>query len=756
MSLQVLVCSCGDTLKENIDFEEITSFLNGLEDVSDITITKAACTKSVKNELIKRVGQKKGKKLLAIACTRTVCMQPLEEIMKGAGYDPDNLVLVNIKEQLAQVHDDVGSATDKAKMLISSALEKLKYLEPQEILTFERYQDAVVVGSGIAGLTAASELADQGYNVHVIEKNPTIGGVMPLISKTHPEEDCMMCIRGPRMIELLTKKGITYHVSTEIKEAVKTSKGHIITLEKKPLDLDVRPTREKGHPTEVVQTRDGKHRLIYPQADKKENLMTIMETKCGSCSSVFPAGLMDFDEKICEKTIEAGAVILATGFNNFDPSGIPKWGYGLDNVITQYQLARMLDPLGPTGGKVLRPKQNDQPEKIVMIQCVGSRDPEYNRYCSKYCCLAAIKHATLVKKFQNPDADISILYRDIRASGYGFEELYNDAKEMGIEFIHGDISNVIPSGEEIVITYDDGMGNPQRLESDLLVLSTGMIRPEGTEKIAEIFNIELADSGFYKAVDEKVANIQTRIPGVYIAGTCTGPKNIPDSIAQAGAAAFMTGSHLENYVNKKKNHPQVIEEHCGKCGICRSVCPYRAITIPEDDYPQWDAELCVSCGLCVSSCPTHAIETPSYGFDLIDTQINAIIKNRPEGKPLIMSFLCDDCGYNLLDTTGFENYKYTSNYIPIYVNCMSNLSLRNVLKAVRAGVEAVLLVGCVKERCHFLKGTQRSKGQMQIIVEFFNSTGIQTPIKILESSGTMVNQFLNALIELENQIEEAP
>jgi heterodisulfide reductase subunit A len=281
-----------------------------------------------------------------------------------------------------------------------------------------------------------------------------------------------------------------------------------------------------------------------------------------------------------------------------------------------------------------------------------------------------------------------------------------------------------------------------------------MVRPEGTEKLADIFNIELSESGFFKAVDEKVANIHTRIPGLYIAGTCTGPKNIPDSIAQAGAAAYMAGSYLEKYVSKKKNHPQVIEEHCGKCGICRSVCPYGAITIPEDEYPQWDAELCVSCGLCVSSCPTHAIETPSYGFDLIDAQINAVIKNRPEERPLIMSFLCDDCGYNLLDTTGFENYKYTSDYVPIYVNCMSNLSLRNVLKAVRSGVDAILLVGCVKERCHFLKGTQRSKGQMQIIEEFFNSTGIQTPIKILESSGTMVNQFLNALTELENKVKE--
>ena len=247
MSIQVLICTCGDTLNEDIDFEELTSFLEGIDNVTQVSITKAACTKSAKDDLVKTIRHNPEHKLLALACTRSVCMQPLEEVMKEVGYETDNLVLVNMKEQLAQVHEDVESTTDKAKMMVRSALEKLRYAEPKEILTFERYQDVVVVGSGIAGLTAASELADQGYNVHVVEKNPSIGGVMPLISKTYPEEDCTMCLRGPRMIELLTKKGITYHVSTEIKDAVKTSKGHILTLEKTSFDLDPKPTKEIGN-----------------------------------------------------------------------------------------------------------------------------------------------------------------------------------------------------------------------------------------------------------------------------------------------------------------------------------------------------------------------------------------------------------------------------------------------------------------------------------------------------------------------------
>jgi coenzyme F420-reducing hydrogenase delta subunit/ferredoxin len=216
----------------------------------------------------------------------------------------------------------------------------------------------------------------------------------------------------------------------------------------------------------------------------------------------------------------------------------------------------------------------------------------------------------------------------------------------------------------------------------------------------------------------------------------------------------MSGNYLRTYVEKKVNHPEVNEDNCGKCGICRSVCPYDAITIPEDGYPEFDPLLCQSCGLCVSSCPTRALNTPSYGYDLIDSQVEAILSEK-EDKPMVLGFICDDCGYNLMDTAGFVNTEYSSSFIPVYVNCMSNLSLRNVLNSLKKGADGVMLVGCVKDRCHFLKGTQRSRGQMDIIADFFKTAGIDVPIKILESSGTMVSQFTTALGELMKEVKEA-
>jgi heterodisulfide reductase subunit A len=695
-----------------------------------------------------------GEKVVAFACTRSVCGGPLGAVMEGAGLDPQNLVILNSKEQVAMVHPDRAEATAKARRLLAAAVAKARSLRPMDTVTYQRHQSALVVGAGIAGLTAASELADSGISVHMVERKPAIGGAMPLISKTYPEEDCTKCLRGPRMIELLTKPGITYHVSSEVKAVERTPRGFRVTVEKRPVELDLEPKAGKGQPVEAApaKSRPG-YKLVYRDGSSKSAVKAVAESRCGNCASVFPAALMGLEEEAGEQTLEVGAVVLATGFQEFDPAGVPKWGHGLPNVITQYQLARLLDPLGPTGGAVARPSDLKPPRRIVMVQCVGSRDPEHYADCSKYCCMAAIKHSTLIKKFKDPEAEVTVLFRDIRASGYAFESLYSEAKALGVRFIHGDILGVETVGEILGVDYVSGMSEPGHLEADMLVLSTGMTPAEGSAGVARLFNVELAASGFMREVDEKVANTITRAPGVFIAGACAGPKNIPDSIAQAGAAAYLVGAHLETHLEKLSDHPIVDEENCGRCGICRSVCPYDAITIPEGEYPQFDAELCQSCGLCVSSCPTRALETPNYGFDLIDAQVEAITAEK-EG-PLIVGFLCDDCGYNLLDTAGFTKTAYPASFTPVYVNCMSNLSLRNVLNAVMRGADGVILVGCVKERCHFLKGTQRSRSQMDIIGEYFRAMGIQTPLAILESSGTMVAQFTEALATMAERLEEA-
>jgi heterodisulfide reductase subunit A len=747
MSITVLLCDCGKTLRDRIDYDEIFSFIED-QGIKGIIQSSAACTSLERDALVE--GFREGEKILAFACTRSVCQAPLEKAMNEAGLDSDNLVIVNAKEQIAWIHDEKKKATKKAKMLLKAAIAKARSIEPMETEIYQRLQEALVVGGGIAGLTAASELADQGINVHLVERSPTIGGRMALISKTFPEEDCTRCLRGPQMMKLLNKPSINYHVGTEIKEVEKTEKGFKVKIEKKIESIDISSQNGKGQAVEAIHSGSD-ITYVFPEFDRskidEKTLERFTSNKCGECTSLFPAGLMGFEEPIGEQVLEVGSVVLATGSRDYDPSHIPKYGFTLDNVISQFQLARLIDPFGPTGGFLVRPSDAKEPKKIVMFQCVGSRDLEYNTYCSKVCCLTAIKHATIIKNHKNPDTEITVLYRDIRASGHGFESLFNEAKRLGINFVHGEIEGISAKNEGLHVSYMNGSGNLQDLDADLLVLSTGMIPSEGADKLADLFNLETSESGFFKEVDEKVANITTKVPGLYIAGACSSPKNIPDSIAQGGAAAFMSSSYIKTHVNKKINHPTLNEDTCGKCGVCRSVCPYNAITIPEDEYPQFIPELCQSCGLCVSSCPTHSLETPNFGFDLIDAQVDAILSER-EDNQLIIGFCCDDCGYNLLDTVGFEKTMYSANFVPIYVNCMSNLSLRHVLNSIRKGADGIILVGCVKDRCHFLRGTQRSKGQMHIINDFFKFTGINTPIRILESSGTMVGQFIGAVSDI--------
>lgn len=752
MGENVVLCTCGGTLNDKLDYSALEEYAKSLG-VKKVIKTKALCTTRDKSSIS---GKLDGDRIVAVACTRSICQLPVEAIMSDAGLKPDNLAIVNAKEQIALVHKNKSEATLKAKMMLKAAIAKVKQAAPLDVITYERDQEALVVGGGIAGLTAASELADQGFKVHVVEKSPAIGGAMSLLSKTFPEEDCTLCLRGPGIIEMMTKPGIEYHINSHIKAVERTPKGFKVTYEKQAVELDLAPKTGKGHPIEAIPVASSgapEYELVYKGEATKESLQKVVDSKCGNCTSLFPSATLSSWETPGEKTLDIGAVVLATGFEDYDPTGVPKWGYGLPNVITQYQLARIIDPLGPTGGVVVRPSDAKAPKKIVMIQCVGSRDQEHQSYCSKYCCMAAIKHASVIKQLRESEAEITVLYRDIRASGYGFEKLYNDAIDMGVNFVHGDIDSVTPSGDGLGVTYTDGMGKSKSIDADLLVLSTGMKPSEGSEELAELFNVELTDSGFYKEIDEKVASISTRAPGVYIAGTATGPKNIPDSISQAGAAAYMVNGYLTTHLEKKVNHPEVNNDNCGKCGICRSVCPYEAITIPEDDYPEFDSLLCQSCGLCVSSCPTRALETPSYGYDLVDAQTEAILSEKTGG--VIIGYICDDCGYNLLDTAGFVEAEYTSSFVPIYVNCMSNLSLRNVLNAVKHGADGVMLVGCVKDRCHFLKGTDRSRGQMEIIESFFKSTGVKTPIAILESSGTMVSQFTSAIDELVVKRREA-
>jgi len=771
MSVHVLFCNCGGTLAERLDIEALKGFAEGVEGVAGVGEVACACVPTISAELKDQVGD--AEKVVAVACSRVVCQAPLEAAMKAAGLSPDELVILNAKEQVAWVHEDQGEATGKARMMLSAAVRQAGLRSTPERVTFERFGDALVIGGGISGLTAGSELADKGRRVHLVERKPTIGGAMVLLAKTFPEEDCTVCLRGPHLITLMSKPNLEISTNSEVTEVVKVDRGFKARVTKRPRYVNPDACDGCGKCADVcpISVPDEysygltERRAVYlptPLAVPNkylidpESCLYLKDGSCRECQKACPSGAIDFEQQPVEEELEVGSVIVATGFEDFDPTDVGKYGFRDGDVVTQFQLARMLDPLGPTGGIMTRPSDGKVPQRIVMIQCAGSRDPEVNPWCSKHCCMSAIKNATIIKKFKRPDAEVTVLFKDIRASGYGFEKLYNEAKDrLGVKFVHGDIVGVYRQNPStLAVEYTDARGDVKTLTADMVSLSVGMTPPEGSEELAKMLGVELTDFGFMAEVDEKVANTVTRVPGVYVCGACSSPKNIPESISQAGAAAYNADMHMGHYVEKRVEKPEVNQDTCGKCGICRSVCPYEAITIPEDDYPVIDSELCQSCGLCVSSCPTHSLEHPNFGFDLIDEQVEAVVAQRREEEPLIIGLCCDDCGYNLLDTAGFEGLDYPASFVPVYVNCMSSVSLRHVLHALEAGADGVMMVGCVEDRCHFLKGTERSADQVKLIEAFFSNQGLESRVKGLRSCGTMVAQFTEAVREMTERIRE--
>jgi len=772
MGTYVLFCNCGGTLEDKLDLKGLKEYAEGLEGVVGVGEVGSACTSKINTELKSKVDGD-ADKVVAVACSRVICQEPLEGAMKEAGLDPESLVILNSREQLAWVHEDVESRDLKAKMMIAAAVNRAGQLVHSESVRFDRFKDALVIGGGVAGLEAASELADLGHKVYLVERKPTIGGAMVLLAKTFPEEDCVLCLRGPQIVNVMSKPGLVMLTNSEVKGVENVDQGFKVKVETRPRYVDMDACTGCGRCKEVcpVSVPDEysygltERQAIYlptPLAIPNkyvidpENCLFFRDGSCRECARACPRSAINFEEAPGELKLEVGSIVVATGFQDFDPTDVSKYGFGDKDVLTQFQLARMVDPLGPTGGIMTRPSDGKVPQRIAMIQCAGSRDPEVNPYCSKHCCMSAIKNATIIKKFKKPDAAVTVLFRDIRASGYGFEKLYNEAKDkLGVEFVHGDLVGVYRQDPSTLsLEYTTSKGETKTLDADMVVLSVGMVPSEGSETLADMLGVELTDYGFMAEVDEKVANTVTRVPGVFVAGACSSPKNIPESISQAGAAAYLADLYMSDYVEKAVQKPQVNEETCGRCGICRSVCPYEAITIPEDDYPQIDSELCQSCGLCVSACPTHSLEHPNYGLDTIYRQIEAVAGLKREEQPLIVGLCCDDCGYNMLDTAGFEGYGYSASFVPIYVNCMSSVSIRHVLHALEAGADGVMLVGCVEDRCHFLKGTERAADQVKIIEAFFSNQGLESRVKGLRSCGTMVTQFTEAVREMAERLRE--
>ncbi len=634
----VYICDCGVNISGVVNNPELTKYASKLKDVVLAKQYKFMCADPGQRMIQEDIKEHSLNRIVVAACSPNMHEPTFRNACSEAGLNPFLFEMANIREHCSWVHmKEKSKATRKAKDLVRMAVAKARLLEPQEKMKVKVNGSALIIGGGITGIQSALDLANQGYKVHLVERTPSLGGKMAQMDKTFPTMDCSSCILTPKMVQVDRHPNIELLTYSEVKEV----DGHIgnfrVKIEKKPnyvtKDCTACDLCTQTCPIEVPSEFNlglGARKAIYVPFPQAVPLIYTIDDEacigCGMCKNVCEPEAIDYDmePEILER--EVGTIIVATGYEVFDASRKEEYGYGrLANVITGLEMERLSSSSGPTGGKLKRPSDGKTPLRLGFVQCVGSRDEKTNKYCSRVCCMYAIKHARIYKE-KHPEAEIYIFYIDIRAFGKGYEEFYKIAQdEYGIKFIRGRPSEVTEDHEtkDVLVRVEDTLlGSPLEVELDLLVLSIGLEPPRGAEAIQNLLRISRGSDGFFLEAHPKLKPVDTLTEGVYLAGACQGPKDIPDSVAQGSAAASRASIPMAK--GEVEVDPIIATtdlEACIGCRICERVCPFSAIEIIDRKAVVKEV-LCTGCGVCAAACPTSAMQIRHF----MDAQIFSMIE----------------------------------------------------------------------------------------------------------------------------------
>jgi len=657
----VYICHCGTNIARTVDVEAVARWAGEQPHVAVARDYKFMCS-SLGQDLIEEDIRELGlTRVVVAACSPHMHEKTFRTACQRAGLNPFLFEMVNIREQDSWATDDREAATEKAKALIKGAIERVVLHQPLEPLSVPINPATLVVGGGIAGITAALELANAGYPVYLVEREPSIGGHMAQLDKTFPTLDCSACILTPRMVEVGQHPKITLLSYSEVEEVEGYIGNFTVTVRKKARYVNEELCTgcgicEEKCPKkvldEVFEAGLGYRKAIYrpfPQAVPKypvidvENCIYFERGKCRACEILCPTKAIDFEQEDEILQIEVGNIILATGYDLFDPRRIPQYGYGrLANVFTSLEFERMVNAAGPTGGRIVLRDGVTEPQSVAIIHCVGSRDKNYHEYCSKVCCMYSLKFAHLVHE-RLPNAEVYNFYIDIRAPGKGYEEFYHRLLEEGTHFIRGRVAEVTDAarmpGEEgklIVQVEDTLIGRQRRIPVDMVILSAGLEARHDSREVAQRFGLGCDFDGFFVERHPKLDPVATMTEGIFIAGACQGPKDIPDSVAQGAAAAARVASLIsQGTVLMEPVRAHIIEERCSGCRICNNLCPYNAIVYHEDrKVSEVVTALCQGCGTCVAACPSAAITGAHFTNEQVMFQIEGILWDvrSPDGR----------------------------------------------------------------------------------------------------------------------------
>jgi len=776
LRIGVFICGCGRNIAATVDIEKLAKMAEKIDDVVFVDTNKYSCSDVGQASIRKAIRENKLNRVVVASCSPKLHLETFKETTASAGVNPYLFEMANIREQCSWVHQhEPAKATQKAFELVEMAVAKARLLEPQIEPRVKIRPSALVIGGGVAGIQASLDLADSGYKVYLVEKSPSIGGIMAVLDKTFPTMDCSICILGPKMSDVQNHPNITLMAYSEVIEI----KGYVGNFTAKILRKARYVTDECSAcdectsvcPIAVPREVDGHlswRKAIYmpfPQAVPSQYLIDIEHChgvnpiKCGKCREVCRekgADCINYDDRDRIEEIEIGTIIIATGFKPFDASLIPEYGWGrYPNVLTTLEFERLFNASGPTEGNLVRPSDMRQPKSVGFIQCVGSRDVRFNTYCSNFCCLETIKSTLLIKEHW-PEIDVTVFYIDIRAFGKGFEQLYKRAREEGVRFIRGRPSEIQedPDSRNLRIFVEDQ--NENRFispEFEMVVLSIGADPPD--PKVVPI-PLPRGPNGFLLEAHPKLKPVDTASRGIFIAGGVESPKDIKESVTQASAAAVRAAQLMaQGEVKIEPIFAEVDGSRCISCGTCLNRCPYGAITIEEKGVTPAvvNKALCEGCGTCAADCPEDCIIMRHFTDEQILEQVRAALRNKPEQK--VICFACTFCSYGGADLAGVSRMQYPTNGRVIRTMCSGRVDPDFVYEAFKLGAGAVALTGCHPQDCHFISGNRFAIKRERRIRRWMEKNNIdQKRFHIEWISAGEGKKFQNMMIKMSRVAQE--
>jgi heterodisulfide reductase subunit A2 len=650
----VYVCHCGSNIAGTVDVVDVAKWAEEKLKHQGVVVSreyKFMCS-SLGQELIEKDIKELGlTRVVVAACSPHLHEKTFRTAAKNAGLNPYLCELASIREQVSWVHTDKAVATQKAKAVVAGAVSRVIENVPLEEIKVPINPNTLVVGGGIAGIQSALEIANAGFHVYLVEREPSIGGHMAQFDKTFPTLDCSACILTPRMVEAGTHPNITLLTWSEVENVTGYVGNFHVTIRKKArfvkedLCTGCGICQEKCPKKvidEVYEAGLGYRKAVYtpfaqavpnfPVMDK-ENCTYFIKGTCKACEKFCPTAAIDFNQQDEMLNVDVGNIILATGYDLFDARRVSNYGYGrLPNVFTSLEFERLSNAAGPTSGEIVLRDGKTTPKSVGIIHCVGSRDKNFNNYCSVICCMQGLKFAHLVH--ERTGATVYNFYIDMRTAYKAYDEFYQRVLEEGTLFVRGKVAEVTNAtrnehekGKLIIQVEDTLAGKQRRISVDMVILSSGLQPRHDAKEVGKMFGISCSTDGWFTEKHPKLDPVATMTEGVYIVGCAQGPKDIPSSVAQgAAASARVLDKILQKEVALEPIKATVDQEMCSGCRICNSMCPFNAISFLDDRMvTEINPALCQGCGTCVAACPAGAISGTGFSDEQIIAQIDGLL-----------------------------------------------------------------------------------------------------------------------------------